>query len=330
MKAASPGLLALLASRQFYLLDLFQFTLFDGTVLRYAAAAQDIYAEGDLAAASDLTAVPDLVVYPDVAGAYDVTLISDLVTFGNKYACGGVEGGPYFEREGDNSQVQLRAGLQVSTLQFTVYPGTAQVLGFSFKRAVLVGLFDGAQVQLKRAVMPTYGDTGAGVVTLFSGRVGQINADRAGGVQFTVNSFVELLDQNMPRNLFQSGCIWTLYDDGCTLDQARFSQTGSVSSGSTALVLNVSMPQATGYFDQGKVQFTSGANKGLVIGVRKYVQGSPGALTLLQPLPVTPGVGDSFLASAGCDKLQATCSDKFNNLSNYLGFPYIPIPETAA
>lgn len=330
MKAASSLLLALLASKQFYLVDLFEFTLFDGTVLRYAAGTQDIYAEGDFAKASDVTAITDVTLYDDFAGVYDVNLIADVLNFGNLYSAGGLEGGPYFEREGDNSQIAQRAGLQVSQLQFSVIPGTATVKGVSFKRAVIIGLFDGAVMKLKRAAMPTYGDTSPGIVTMFTGRVGSISEARGEGVRFSVNSHLELLDQNIPRNLFLSGCIWTLYDAGCTLNSGSFAQTGSVASGSTSLILNVSMGQADGYFSLGKITFTSGANSGLTVGIRKYLHGSPGTLVLTQPLPNAPSTGDTFTAYAGCDKTQSTCANKFDNLENFRGFPYIPIPETAA
>jgi hypothetical protein len=37
-----------------------------------------------------------------------------------------------------------------------------------------------------------------------------------------------------------------------------------------------------------------------------------------------------FTAYPGCDKTQTTCaSNKFSNLVNFEGFPYVPAPETA-
>lgn len=40
-------------------------------------------------------------------------------------------------------------------------------------------------------------------------------------------------------------------------------------------------------------------------------------------------LGDAFTAYPGCDKQITTCDSKFNNKSNFGGFPYIPAPETA-
>ena len=34
--------------------------------------------------------------------------------------------------------------------------------------------------------------------------------------------------------------------------------------------------------------------------------------------------GDAFIVTAGCDKLFATCRDRFANVVNFRGFPHIP------
>jgi len=52
-------------------------------------------------------------------------------------------------------------------------------------------------------------------------------------------------------------------------------------------------------------------------------------LTLSRPLLNIPIAGDTYTLYAGCDKLQATCSGKFNNLVHFRGFPYIPASEVS-
>jgi uncharacterized phage protein (TIGR02218 family) len=34
--------------------------------------------------------------------------------------------------------------------------------------------------------------------------------------------------------------------------------------------------------------------------------------------------GDEYIATAGCDKSLATCRDRFNNVINFRGMPYLP------
>lgn len=62
-------------------------------------------------------------------------------------------------------------------------------------------------------------------------------------------------------------------------------------------------------------------------------QNSPATLTgqalLTHALPYVPLPGESFTMYPGCDKTMKTCDNKFNNIINYAGEPFVPIPETA-
>ncbi len=76
-----------------------------------------------------------------------------------------------------------------------------------------------------------------------------------------------------------------------------------------------------GYFDFGEITFTSGLNDGLTREVKSYV---PGQITLYQPLPYLASIGDTYTLVAGCAKDMETCRDRFDNLPNFRGEPYIP------
>lgn len=289
MKPSNPTLNALLASRQFYAVDIYVFTLADGTVLNYCAGDRDI--------------------------------IFNAVT----YPCGGMTG-PYFERAGkQNGLCSWKTGLEVSTLQFDVMPGSAQINGVDFIVFCKIGGFDMAACTLYRAYMPTYGDTSAGFVNKFTGTVVEI--DIGGSVAtFNINSPTELLNQQMPKEIYQASCMNTLFDAGCTLSRASFAVNSAVAAGSTLSQINASLAQATGYFDQGVIVFTSGLNNGFRRSVKSFVSG--GTFSLLAPLSFNPAIGDTFTIYPGCDRLQSTCSGKFSNLANFRGQPYIPAPET--
>ena len=77
----------------------------------------------------------------------------------------------------------------------------------------------------------------------------------------------------------------------------------------------------TGYFDFGVITFTSGNNVGLSMEVRSYV---PGQITLQLPMPYAVQVGDAYTMHAGCDKSVTTCHDRFSNVVNFRGEPYLP------
>lgn len=294
MKPASPTLLALLASRQFFSADLYAFALVGGGNLYYCSGEQDIVWNGITWSAGKST-------------------------------------GPYIDRKDNKAKCHWKVGIDVDTLVFDVIPGSATVLGDPFLSAVRQGQFDGAEMTLYRAFMPTYGDVAAGTVIMFVGRVVEIDAGRSLAT-FSINSHLELLNQNMPRNLYQPGCVNTLYDSGCTVNRNLFSATGTVGAGPgpgafTLGTLSTFLP--TGYFDHGSLVFTSGANSGLSRSVKSYYQGPPSTIYFTSPFPNTPAVGDAFTMYAGCDKSEGTCGAKFKNLNNFRGFPYIPDPSTA-
>lgn len=291
-KTTSAALTALLATRQFFTAKLFTFTLSDGTISRYCT--------GDI----------------------------DITSSGNVFACGG-QTGPFFERDGNKAKAHWKIGTNVDTLTFDVLPGSATIKSLPWLTAVIYGIFDGASVLYQKAYMPTYGDTSVGVYDMFKGRVGDVSVGRK-SIGFTVNSYLELLNQNLPLNYYQAGCNNTLYDASCTLSAATFASNGIVGVGSAAGTILAAMAPATAFFDLGKLTMTSGTLNGMSIGVKTWVQGSPlGTFSLNRPFPQAPAVGDTFTAYAGCDKQQTTCAGKFNNFANFRGTPYVPVPESA-
>jgi len=164
-----------------------------------------------------------------------------------------------------------------------------------------------------------------GGVMLFKGRLGTIDEIGRTSAKLTVNSDLVLLDIDMPRNLYQPTCLHTLYDAGCTMVKASFGTNGTVGSGSSASTINWSGSSAN--FQQGSITFTSGANSGVTATILSAVPGV--SMQLSYPLQSVPIVGDAFTVYFGCDRTQATCKAKFNNLANFRGFPYVPPPQMA-
>lgn len=291
MKTASPELRSLLATRQFFTADLYQFSLVGGGQLYYCGGDKDI--------------------------------IWNSITWN-----AGGAAGPYFDRKDSKAKCHWKVGVEVDSLVFDVLPGTATINGQLLLPAIRQGVFDGAELTLYRAFMPTYGNVAAGTVIMFAGRVGEVDASSSLAT-FTVNSHLELLNQNLPRNLYQSGCLNTLFDSGCGLSNAAFAVSGTVLSGSTASTVNTSLAQAAGYFDLGTVTFTSGINSGASRTVKNWKTSPSGSFSLIAPLPSIPAPGDAFTIYPGCDKQQSTCQTKFANLARFRGFPYIPENSTA-
>ena len=222
-------------------------------------------------------------------------------------------------------RTQILLGLTVDTLDLSIYPrATDQIAGDSLLKATAAGALDRARVVLEHVFLNPDG-TAIGVVHLFSGRFADIQAGRT-EIKAAVNSDLEALAVELPLHLFQAGCVHTLFDAGCGLDKASWGVASTVSAGVTASSLPCALVQASGWFTRGTVRFINGDLIGLSRTIKAY---TPGLITLFSPVPGVPAVGDMFIATPGCDKLQATCSGKFNNLPRFRGCPYIPEPETA-
>lgn len=215
-------------------------------------------------------------------------------------------------------------GIAVDTLDVSILPSASDVLGgVTWPQAVRQGALDGAWVRVERAYLLSWTFI-VGTLVVFYGRVADIDIGRT-EIKVQVKSALELLNIQMPRNIYQSVCLHTLYDSGCSVLKSSYTVSGAVSSASTASGFTTTLTQATGYFDLGVLTFTSGVNYGLKRTVKSFVAG---AFTFALPLPFAANWGDSFTVFAGCDKRQATCSAKFGNLSHFRGFAEIPVPET--
>jgi uncharacterized phage protein (TIGR02218 family) len=230
--------------------------------------------------------------------------------------------GPFFQR----SKVKFQVGVQVDELDITITAGPNDLLdGTPWLAALREGILDGAEVQLDRAFMANFGDTSAGLVTLFLGRVAEVDPGRTQAA-IKVNTHLELLNLQWPWRLFQPGCSRSLFDTGCTLTKSGFGQPCHVTAGGTINVVNTDYGLGTGYADLGTLTFTSGALAGKSYSIRSNTGGSINILTIFG---AQPAIGDALTVYPGCDKTQSTCQTKFNNLQHFEGFPFVPVPETA-
>ncbi|MDQ6704005.1 MAG: DUF2163 domain-containing protein [Pseudomonadota bacterium] len=225
----------------------------------------------------------------------------------------------------DGLKFKCATGLEVDQQQITISARAADTVGgVPFLQALRNGVFDGCEISRERAFLNSWSpaDTAnpVGSVILFKGRIGTIDNIGRTTAQITVNSDLVLLDMQMPRNVYSPSCQHVLYDSGCTLVKSAFGTAGTVGAGSTGSVINWSGASTT--FNQGTILFSSGVNAGVSANVKSAVAST--SLALSYPLLNVPAPGDAFTVYFGCDHTQATCTNKFNNLSNFRGFPYVP------
>ncbi len=214
-------------------------------------------------------------------------------------------------------------GVNVDSQQVSIFARASDTIGgIPFLQAVQQGLLDGAEIQRERVFFSSWGAAPIGSVVLFKGRVAQIDAIGRTSAQVTVASDLVLLDVDMPRNVYQANCQHVLYSAQCGVVAGAYSAIGAVAAGSTASLID--WAGATSAFQQGTITFTSGPNTGATATIKSA---GSGWLQLVYPLPNTPVVGDGFSASYGCDHTMASCQSRFNNLSQFRGFPFVPPPQ---
>ena len=179
-------------------------------------------------------------------------------------------------------------------------------------------LFDGATVEIW---LVNWADASQRLL-LDMGSIGQV---RRSEFAFTaeVRTLAHEFDQERGR-LYQSGCSADLGDSRC-----GFALTGpayvlatavAATDGRIAFSADLSA-YAAGWFADGIVAFSSGANSGAKAGVKQH---AGNGLTLWTPLAQPIAIGDRFAVSAGCNKYFTTCQSKFANQINYRGFPHMP------
>ena len=229
-----------------------------------------------------------------------------------------------FSRDG----LKQTIGLEVATMNITINATASMlVLGVPFMQAITQGVLDGALVKVDRAFLDLNTDHSViGTVNWFTGHVAKASPSR-NGASITINSLTDLLNVNVPRNVYQAAFQNSLYDGACTLSRSSYSVAGTVSTitGTSLTISGAAASQSAGYWTQGGIIFTSGAANGEARTVKSWVGG---VLTLLSPFPISPVAGDTFMIYAGCDKQLTTCQTKFSNGANFKGQPFVPIPET--
>lgn|SRR5574337_120489 len=252
------------------------------------------------------------------SGDLDIIDPSTLIT----YSAGG-QSGPFFGSETANNRFRMhqKLGLEVDSFTFDIIPSLSQVFGTGFLDAVHTGQFESAGFMVQRAFMEEYGKL-IDTVPLFLGRVGDVSGGES-VISFTINSGIELLNQKFPRHTYQASCINVLGAFPCNATVQTFGPISVVSGSTQASILGDITSVLPGFYDQGKIIFTSGLLNNMTRPIRTCTFGTPGTVTLVAPFPIAPAVGDTFLISPGCDKSKGTDTTVIVNGDVHLGWTQI-------
>lgn len=189
---------------------------------------------------------------------------------------------------------------------------------FMTEADIMAGLYDFAQLEV---FLLNYRDLTQGALNLRTGWIGEVTVGR-GYFVAEVRGLMQSLSQHIGE-LYSPSCRAKLGDSRCQVNMSGYTVTGTVTSVSNQRVFaDSSRSEASGYFDFGKITFTSGANAGLSMEVKEFLQGD--AIRLMLPMPHAITIGDTYSLQAGCDKTLSTCASRFSNAVNFRGEPHVP------
>jgi uncharacterized phage protein (TIGR02218 family) len=212
------------------------------------------------------------------------------------------------------SEMQSSADLAVDNLRVD------GALGLLISAADLeAGLYDGARIEVLRVNWQAPAD---GAETLRVGELGAVQR-RDGAFSAEIRGLTARLAATLTRT-YLPACDADLGDARCGVALAGFTLSGAVVTAvaGRAAFTAAGVAEAADWFTFGRVTFTTGANAGRSMEIKRHQAG--GVFTLALPMPQDIVPGDTFTAVAGCDKLIGTCIAKFSNAVNFRGFPDLP------
>lgn len=285
---------ALLATRQFVYADCFTITPLQGAPMRFTTAQQD------------MSVVP-------------VGEVDRQTYFANKVSIKGLKS-------------QIGIGVEVDEQQVDVTYGSGNLWQetIPFPKALLLGRADGAVIRRDRFVAARWDNWGyadwVGGAPMFTGEVAHLSMVGRMSATLNVKSALVKLNTKMPRDLWQPQCKNTWGDPICGLDQNAFAVSDVTLSGTTRSVIKTTACNDS--FAMGKVHIESTDN---VTRVRTILKASATEVHLIFPLDFTPADGTDFVAYPNCRRLFENCGDYHPDPEEaFIGFPYVPVAETAA
>jgi uncharacterized phage protein (TIGR02218 family) len=179
------------------------------------------------------------------------------------------------------------------------------------------GRWDGAAVRL---FLVDWEDPGGGQVLLARGELGEVTL-RGPAFEAELKGPAAVLEAAAVEQT-SPDCRAALGDKRCRVDLMPRTTITSVTQVIADSVVEVAEAgAATNGYAYGRLRWLSGGNCGLAAAI---LSSEGPRLTLRQPPPLPPAAGDLVEIVEGCDKLFATCRDRFANAENFRGEPHLP------
>lgn len=177
------------------------------------------------------------------------------------------------------------------------------------------------------------GSAATNVTRVFRGEIDAAPTIRPPFIEATASSYGALLDRRLPRQLFQPTCNWSLFEADCSMALVDWTFTADVvafTAGTLELeVENLAGPELNppaDYFAGGYLVIGTGSSAQYrMIAASTAEAGGALSLFVATPFATAPAAAAEVTFYPGCDGRYETCRDKFDNVTNFGGFRFMPI-----
>ncbi len=169
----------------------------------------------------------------------------------------------------------------------------------------------------QRIIVTIYRQQGAIVETVWHGYITSMAPDRHLATFRVPSQLTEALERRLPTVTAGRECPHVLYDVNCRVDRGAHAIEAVV----TAVDGIVVTVDALGGQPDQWAQF--GELEHLPTGERMTIQDQTGLVLSIQLRMYGIAVGDHVVVSPGCSHGVVVCDEKFSNVENYGGFPYL-------
>jgi uncharacterized phage protein (TIGR02218 family) len=211
------------------------------------------------------------------------------------------------------SATETNSALGTDNLDITAFLDSASIT----EGDIRAGLYNYADVEIR---VVNWQDLTQGDLKIRKGTLGQVKMQNGQfiseirGLSFFFGTVV--------GQLYGAICRADLGDAQCTVDLAPLTQTGTVAVATDARQFTATgLTQPAGYFTDGVLTWLTGANTG---GAMEVTNWDGTTITLFESMSFAVAPGDTFKVEPGCNHTISDCQNKFANIVNFRGEPYIP------
>ena len=172
-----------------------------------------------------------------------------------------------------------------------------------------------------------YMDLSAGAIDVFDGRVLTVAIDDERPEVVTFKTEGKLNRQrSLVFDIYSSTCRADLGDNRCRVDIDALKQSFTV----TALIpplgqqrFFIDLTEPDDYWNEGVILFETGPSTGIAAEITQSL--ATGRIDLYLPLPFGVAVGNTGTIWPGCDKTFTTCQQRYQNIVNFRGEPFMAV-----